>query len=122
MTTTEARTLAASAMTEQELLDAVIDLAGALGWRRYHQRPGRTPGGSWTRTTAGDSGFPDLVLVRERFLGPVLFVELKSGKGKLSEQQERWRDALLANGSRWLLWRPEHWLSGEIEAVLRGQR
>lgn len=49
----------------------------------------------------GHPGFPDLVLARN---GEVLFVELKSEKGKLSPEQRDW---LAHTNGR--LWRPADW-------------
>jgi len=65
----------AQKMTEDELLAAILDAAKYLGWRAYHVR------NSKAGIIQGDAGFPDLVLARK---GRVLFVELKSEKGKLT--------------------------------------
>ena len=46
------------------------------------------------------SGFADLVILCE---GRMLFLELKSLKGKLSPAQEAFRDAILAQGFGWAL-------------------
>ena len=46
------------------------------------------------------SGFADLVILCD---GRVLFLELKSLKGKLSPAQEAFRDAVLAQGFGWAL-------------------
>lgn len=108
-------------MTEDELLKAIIQTAHLFGWRCFHQRAGRTAGGSWARTTEGDSGFPDLVLAHPRRPGVVLFIECKSATGRLRPEQERWRDVLLwPAGPRWFLLRPQHWADGTIERLLRG--
>ncbi|HEV2927570.1 MAG TPA: hypothetical protein VGW74_02675, partial [Propionibacteriaceae bacterium] len=64
----------------------------------------------------GNRGMPDLVIVGP---GGVLYPELKSASGSLDADQRRWRDALLAAGQRWRLYRPEHWLAGEIERDLK---
>ena len=62
---------------------------------------------------AGDGvGFPDTVLVRER----VVWVELKSDVGKLSDEQEVWRDKLFLAKQEWYLWRPRDWPT--IQTVL----
>ena len=58
-------------------------------------------------------GFPDLVIAGK---GKLLFVELKSEKGKLSTNQLEWSNALAATGARVCLWRPSDW--PEIEKVL----
>lgn len=103
-------------MTEAELQSAVIDLARMCGWRVAHFRPARTETG-WVTPVAGDGkGFPDLVLVRDR----VLFVELKSATGRLSEDQVAWLQELAAAGADARVWRPGDW--DEIEAALRRRR
>ena len=47
-----------------------------------------------------DAGFADLIVLCE---GRVLFLELKSFKGRLSPAQEACRDAMLAQGFGWAL-------------------
>jgi hypothetical protein len=64
---------------------AILDAAKYLGWRAYHVR------NSKAGIIQGDAGFPDLVLARK---GRVLFVELKSEKGKLTPAQWAWLDDL----------------------------
>jgi hypothetical protein len=59
----------------------VEQLAAFYGWRTYHTHDSR-------RSAAG---FPDLVLIR----GPeLLFVELKTDRGRLSAAQAAWLEAL----------------------------
>ena len=83
---------------------AVIELAGYLGWRHYHTHDSR-------RSSAG---FPDLVLVRGDRL---MFVELKSERGKVSKEQDEWLDALRATGIEAKVYRPSEWAA--IERRLR---
>lgn len=61
-------------------------------------------------------GWFDLPIV-----GPsgAIFAELKSAKGSQSDAQKAWADAMEAAGLRVFLWRPQHWQSGEIQAVLK---
>lgn len=59
------------------------------------------------------AGFPDYVLVRGR---AVLFVELKTDKGKVSPAQEGWIERLRAADQEAVVWRPSQW--AEIERVL----
>ena len=81
-------------------------------------------------------GFPDLYLLPTRPPGPPIYAELKAEKGKITQGrmaptrdgrgrwatgQMEWRDALLAAGQRWYLWRPQDWLDGTIERVLKGE-
>lgn len=81
-----------SPRTEQELLDATIDLAIRCRWAVHHDRPARRAGGKWATAISGHAGFPDLVLARS---GLVLFRELKGyaadGRmGRLSSEQRDW--------------------------------
>jgi hypothetical protein len=102
-------------MTEQELLDNVIELGHLLGYRIAHFRAAQTAHGWRTPVSADGKGFPDLVLVRERGL----FVELKSSKGRLSDDQLDWAAALVNGSAEVHCWRPADWTNGEIESVLR---
>jgi len=78
-------------VTEKALQAEVMRVAKMLGWLCYHTYDSRRSA----------SGFPDLVLVRER----VLFRELKVGKNKLSQSQELWRDSIMDTGGDWAEWR-----------------
>ena len=106
-------------MSEAEFQTAVVELAELCGWLLCHfhdsRREVRRRDG--TRLFIGDaatSGFPDLVLVRSP---EVLFVELKSEKGRMTVPQKKWRDVLSrCPGVRYYLWRPSDW--GEIERVM----
>ena len=104
------------ALTEAEFQEQVIDLARLLGWRVAHFRAARTLRG-WQTPVAGDGkGFVDLVLARDR----VMFVELKSDTGWLSEHQREWMIALRAAGAEVHVWKPALW--PEVEATLRRRR
>jgi hypothetical protein len=93
-------------LTERELQNAVIELAGYLGWRTYHTHDSRR----------SNPGFPDLVLVRDR----LIFAELKSAKGRLSPAQQFWLADLEHDaGQEVYVWRPSDWLDGTIEQILR---
>lgn len=103
-------------MTEAQLQDAVIACARLFGWRVAHFRPAQTARGWRTPVEADGKGFPDLVLARR---GELIFAELKSDRGRLSDEQAMWMHALEGIGRRFYLWTPAEWLSGAIEAVLR---
>jgi hypothetical protein len=90
-------------ITEKRFMAQVVQLARLLGWMVYHPY--------FSRRSV--PGYPDLTLVRER----VFWVELKVGRGKLTPDQELWRDALRAAGAEWHEWRPERW--DAIEEALR---
>lgn len=73
-------------ISEDGFKDNVIALATLFGWRVAHFRPARTKHG-WKTPMQGDKGFPDLVLAKQ---GRVIFAELKSDRGKLTEDQNGW--------------------------------
>lgn len=91
-------------LSEKDLQAAVMDLARRSGWMVAHWHDSRRevrPG-----VFVGDkdaAGFPDLVLVRNSEL---LFVELKSQKGKLRPEQHGWLEALTEAGQECHVWRP----------------
>ena len=106
----------AALIKEEDLLAMVIDLAHLKGWLVSHFRPAWSSKGYRT-PVQGDKGFPDLVLVKGKRL---LFVELKSEKGKLWLEQENWRQVLSGvKGVKYYLWRPVDWLAGKIEKELK---
>ncbi len=73
---------------ERDWQRTVIEAAQALNWTVAHFRAARTLDGSWRTPVAADgAGFPDLVLVRD---GHLLFMELKSEKGKPTDHQQAW--------------------------------
>jgi hypothetical protein len=91
----------------------VIAFAALHGWRTAHFRPGMNRRGEWQTAVQGDgSGFPDLILIRER----VVWAELKSETGVVSGEQRVWIDALVRAGQEVYVWRPSDW--AEIEEVL----
>jgi len=99
-------------MSEAQFQQQVIEYAHLTGWLCAHFRPARTARGWVTPVTADGSGFPDLVLVRER----VVVAELKSETGRPTAEQRRWLDALEAAKAEHYLWRPSDW--PEVERVL----
>ena len=84
-------------MTNREKLDAKIteaqwgktveDLLDTYGWHWVHFRPGWTEKG-WRTAITGTKGFPDYVAMRQNRL---VFIELKSEQGKLSDEQRDWQ-------------------------------
>jgi hypothetical protein len=69
-------------VTEAQLQSTIIEEAVLMGWNYYHTR----------FSILSKRGFPDLVLVRER----VVYMELKTMRGKISISQQQWIDALKA--------------------------
>jgi len=74
--------------------DRVVRLAAARGWLCAY----------WTDSRKSPAGFPDICAVnvaQQR----CIFIECKTGTGRLSAYQETWRDELLAAGQEWYcLW------------------
>lgn len=94
-------------ITEKQFSQQVVDLARLLGWKVYR---------TWT-SIHSPAGFPDLTMVRGDRL---IFAELKSDTGKLSEKQADWIEALRETGkAQVFLWRPEQ--LEEIAEVLQGR-
>lgn len=80
-------------MTEQQFQNKVLKIAKQTGWTAYHTYDSRR----------SQPGFPDLVLVKDR----VLFRELKTDTGKLSEAQKIWERTLLKANADFKVWRPK---------------
>jgi hypothetical protein len=109
------RSAGALTITEAEFQSQVIDLAHLFGWTVAHFRPALTSKGWRTPVQADGAGYPDLTLVRPP---RVVFVELKSADGKLTDRQRTWLDLFGAcPGVRVELWRPADW--DAIVAALR---
>jgi hypothetical protein len=79
-------------VSEVELQATIIEGARRFGWLVYHTHDSR-------RSAAG---FPDLVLARD---AEVIFAELKSEKGRISDDQKTWL-ATLGTAAEVHVWRP----------------
>ena len=92
-------------MRERDWQAYIIRRARAAGWRCYHTYDSRR----------SEPGFPDLVCVRP---GRLVFAELKTTHGRVTEAQSEWLDALRQTGQAEVyLWRlPAD--QAELEAVL----
>lgn len=101
---------AAQSMSEKDLLDNVRRLAQLTGWWCYHTHDSRR----------SEAGFPDLVLAKIVPAGSarLLFVELKSEKGRLTDEQMDWLYILSLTKHPTVVWRPRHWVAGVIEHTL----
>jgi hypothetical protein len=108
-------------VTEAELQAAVIDLAHVYGWKVAHFRPAMTAKGYRTAVSGDGKGFPDLVLAApirpDALVAKVLFVELKSAGGQVTQAQSVWHYRLYPNVH---VWRPADWHNGTIQRVLSG--
>lgn len=80
-------------MNEKQFQANVVELAHYLGYLTYHTLDSR----------GSEPGFPDLVIVGRNRL---LFREIKSEKGMLTQAQLKWGGALMAGGGDWSVWRP----------------
>ncbi len=91
-------------LTEAEFQQMITDRAKLFGWLVYHTHDSRRSA----------PGFPDLVMSRR---GRVIFVEVKSQKGKVSDAQQCWLDSLSRNPNLEVyVWRPMHFPT--VESVL----
>ena len=105
---------ASALISEVAFQTAVIGLARLCGWRVAHFHDSRRQvGGKAGGKLVGDSdaaGFPDLVMVRVgvKDTDELLFVELKSAKGRVSSPQALWGDDL-SLVAEYHLWRPSDW-------------
>ena len=112
--------------TEAEFQQAVIDLAMMTGWLIVHFPD--------SRRLLGHKGSPDLYMVRDGYL---IFAELKTAKGKMSQVQWDWGWAIDAVARRagigydksihgftlpvrYFVWRPSDW--DDISAILTAER
>jgi hypothetical protein len=99
----------APALSEAEFQRRVLDTAAYTGWTVYHTFDARR----------SEAGFPDIVAVNAK-QRRILYVELKSPRGRLSAAQRQWLDKLGRAGAETAVWRPADW--DEAVAVLRGKR
>jgi hypothetical protein len=93
-------------VTEKELQAVVVEAANLFGYLSYHTFDSRRSA----------RGFPDLCLARP---DRVMFIELKSEKGRLTVDQTQWLQVLEKAGQEVHIWRPQQWLDGTITEVLR---
>jgi hypothetical protein len=79
-------------MPEREFQAEVIRIAKMLGWTHFHPY----------RSTKSPAGYPDLTLIRDR----VMFAELKTDTGRLTDAQKEWIRRLHQAGAEVHVWRP----------------
>lgn len=94
------------ALSESDFQKQIVDLAHLYGYAVAHFRAARTAQGWRTACQFDAEGYPDLTCVNP-IQKRVLFVELKARGKKLSPEQEKWRDMLLAAGAEWYTWQPQ---------------
>lgn len=88
--TTRAR---ARPLSEAQFQQQITDLCDWLGLRWHHE----------TDSRRSKAGFPDLVIVGK---SRVIWVELKSERGRVTKEQEAWLTDLWAAGQRVYVWHP----------------
>ena len=88
--------------SEKVFMDAVIQIAQTCGWDAHHIKPAKY-GDTWK--TDGLPGMPDLILIGQRGQG-IIWAELKTRTGKLTNIQERRIVQLMNNGEECYVWRP----------------
>lgn len=91
-------------ISERHLQAAIVELAKWNGWKVFHALPAQNARGQYRTAQIGDVGFPDLVLVHPQ--RGVIFAELKTAIGRLSDAQNDWLMALYAAGAEAYVWRP----------------
>ena len=115
-------------MKEKELQREVIAFARGLGYKVAHFADSRRQViKDGRRMLVGDeqgAGVPDLVLAGR---GRLIFAELKTQAGTVSDKQAEWLEALsrvaeATSGVEVYIWRPSHWLDGTVEDVLKRTR
>lgn len=104
-------TTAAECITEGQLLQTVIAIAKACNYRVYHT----------FCSVRSQAGYPDLTLLRT---GPnpgdtrLIFIELKSSRGRVTPEQREWLGALArVPGVEVYVWRPED--LSDVESILQ---
>ncbi len=94
---------------ERDFQQQIIDMAHLYGWRIAHFRPAMKKDGTWvTPVSADGKGFPDLLLVHPT-KHKIIVVEVKTEKGKLTPEQERWLWAFAECDIQSYDWRPSDW-------------
>jgi hypothetical protein len=93
-------------MTEAQLQNAVIQLCELLGVDWYHPYFSRRSAAGWPDLAlCGDNGF--------------LLRELKTEKGRLTRDQQKWGSRLRNAAVSWDVWRPDDLQSGRIQRELQ---
>lgn len=90
--------------SERLFLDKVKQIARMNDWLIHHPTPYQVRPGVWR---SDDKGVPDLFLVSRRN-GGIVHAELKTMRGRLSEEQEEWAASIVRNGGEFHLWRPDN--------------
>ena len=96
-------------LTEAEFQRNVVDMAHTCGWLCVHFGSGMNRRGQHRTPAYYDAaGFVDLLLI-DREHGHVLFRELKSDRGRLTDRQRMWQELLTEANCDVAVWRPKDW-------------
>lgn len=91
-------------MLEKDFAKFVEQVLTLNGWVWKHDLPGVTQSGRWATSFRGVKGFPDYIAVRG---DRVICAEIKNEKGRLTQGQKQWIQALQATGKvEVYVWRP----------------
>lgn len=106
-------------ISERRFQGQVVRLAEMLGWRVWHDNATNAPRACVVcrapqAVVRNAAGLPDLILIRRP---RVVWVELKSQRGKLTDDQWRYLEELKASRQEAYCWRPSDWRT--IERILR---
>lgn len=94
-------------MNERELTAKVVEQCGRHGLLVHHCHD--------SRRCEGTPGLPDLIVASAK---GVLFAELKGRDGETSADQDLWLYNLHKGGVPYVVWRPQDWDSGAVQARL----
>jgi hypothetical protein len=96
-------------VTEVQFQDVVVAMCKHLGVACYHPYFSRRSAAGWPDLAlCGDSGF--------------MLRELKTEKGRLTRDQQKWGSRLRNVGVNWDVWRPDDLASGRIQRELQAIR
>ena len=109
------------AVKEKDFQAQLMEMVNIFGGMAYHAHDSRREvSRNGERMLVGDKdarGFPDLTIAMRS--GRLIFAELKSKKGRLSDHQREWLEALPGHWA--YLWRPEDW-DDAVRIIKEGHR
>lgn len=116
MSITDNRMALLETVSEKTFMAEVVNILRSCGWRVYHTFDSQR----------SERGYPDITAVHPSRRPGLILAELKSQKGRVSQHQQQWLDALQvvadrSHGSLYVgLWRPSD--LDEVARVARGLR
>ena len=103
-------------MNEREFQDAVVDIAHLYGWRAFHARAAGTNKGYRTPVAYDGKGYVDLTLVHPSAY--IIFAEINSAVGRLSDEQKAWSETLTSASEGINTWHDESVMPVRRDRVL----